>query len=77
MKKNTYFLLGYACGWLILIDAMAIIININEDLLRTEIADYLVCAAMLFFPIAFAWFMTNMKIKKCRGKSNGEDQNQS
>ncbi len=71
MKKEIYFLLSYVFFWMILIDIVGILININEDLLHNEIAEYLLFFSMIVFPFGSAWITTKLKLKKCRGETDG------
>lgn len=76
MKKETFFLICYAFWWIVLIDIVAVIININEDLLHTEAAEYLLFVSIMIVPVLGSFGMVKLKLytqKRCENGNQDKD----
>ena len=77
MKKETYFVLMYASGWLILDLILGIILQLNDRAFDTDIAEYILCLMMVVFPITYAFGLTKYKLiqqkKRCNDGYQNED----
>lgn len=77
MKKETYFVLTYVDGWLILIIIVGIILQLNDRALDTDIAKYILFLMMIIFPITCAFGLTKFKLIQQKKRCNDGDQGES
>lgn len=77
MKKETYFVLEYVIGWLILVIIVGTILQFNDRAFNTDIAEYILCLMMVAFPITYAFGLTKYKLiqqkKRCNDGNQIED----
>jgi len=77
MKKETYFVLMYAAGWLILILIVGTILQFNDRAFDTDVAEYILFSMTIWFPITYAFGLTKFKLiqQKKRCNSGNKDEN--
>ena len=77
MKKETYFVLMYAAGWLILVLIVGTILQFNDRAFDTDIGAYILFLMMIIFPISYAFGLTKFKLiqqkKRCENGNQNED----